>query len=780
MKFQTKMLTFSGAALLAVVLFILVLTGWNIAKLTEINHGKIKGYATEQLKNAAFAEISAKASTLEADFSLRMNLLNAALIQMESRTPAGRPPHPPEEFVPGDPVFFGKTAGREFLLTPPKGKLAGTLPEELKKAAAGSKAKIEGMIVLPQKGTGRLWLLQIRRRKNEFFAAACEIDLRKKLSEICTAQGLSRLVLIAGKREIGSREEFRSPKDISSRLRIGMASLGSRFSFPHVSRIANAETVWNERTGKRKGEPWIAAAAGVRTPVFASAQLCLVQAVPYPRALISAEAFPFAKFMFAETLIVLAGALLLFLILGIMTRQTAVSLKRLLHKAHKITRGDLPGIDCTDSTFELNGLSGALNHLSDKLSGMRMRLQKSHEREMLAKKDAEESSRTKALLLNELISDLAEPLNLISGFSGLLLRTADANPETHEVLRKISEENRSVNRKIQSLKGLALLDTDDAEPVFSEFDTDELISTLRSAARESASEKHIQIESHSSEISGKIISDKSILNTILFLAADSILLNAEPRSRLIIAVQEQGREIEIRISDTPKTNRVSPAQVFSEYRTSPETAYVPPGCGTALLNLEVLSSKAKLLGASFEASVSRTENSIFTIRFLRDGRLGAEGRGTAQKREYNSTASAHSSITMFMRKPRKIYLSEGREPSILVADSSASAVTMFSMMLEHEHYKTDSASSPDEVLTKLRNRHYDLLLLDLNLQRGLCLELLHTIRTEISDSIVIITLSPELTPAEKKDLRDAGAERCLLKPVRMDELADAIRELTVS
>lgn len=81
---------------------------------------------------------------------------------------------------------------------------------------------------------------------------------------------------------------------------------------------------------------------------------------------------------------------------------------------------------------------------------------------------------------------------------------------------------------------------------------------------------------------------------------------------------------------------------------------------------------------------------------------------------------------------------------------------------------------------KLREHHYDLLLLDLNLQRGHCLELLRAIRTGISDSIVILTLSPELAPAEKTELRDAGADRTLLKPVRMDELADTIRELTVS
>ena len=138
------------------------------------------------------------------------------------------------------------------------------------------------------------------------------------------------------------------------------------------------------------------------------------------------------------------------------------------------------------------------------------------------------------------------------------------------------------------------------------------------------------------------------------------------------------------------------------------------------------------------------------------------------------------SLSVHQNKVRKIYLSEGRILSVLVADSSDSAVTMFSMMLEHEHYKTDSASSPDEVLTKLRDQHFDLLLLDLNLQRGLCLDLLHTIRTEISDSIVILTLSSELSSADITKLHDTGADYTLLKPIRTDELVDTIRKMTAS
>ena len=765
------MLSFSGGALAAALLFILILTGWNISRSTDRNHDAVREQFFEQMKSAAVSEISAKASVLENDYALILSRLNSALILLEKHN------FPISESVfKGDAVFFGNDGEKEFRLLLPKGKSAAqplsSVPAELQKAVEKSKNGDLGFLVLPKKENGYLWALRIRKKKTSLFAAACRIDLSKQLSELCSVPENCRFVLISGKREIGKREEFRKQNDISQRIPHGMQNLGSRFSIPHSSRIANAEILWNEPEGKHKSSAWIVSAAGLRTPVYSAAPLSLVQAVPSPMIFHAAPVFSFAKLMFLETLIVLAGALIPFLVWIILIRRTSISLKTLLHKANKITRGDLPGIDCNDPTIELNGISGALNHISDKLIGMRLRLQKSHEREMVARKDAEDSSRTKAILLNETISDLAEPLNLISGFSGLLLRSADSDSETGNALRKINDEARSVNRKIQALKDLALLDSSDAEPVYSEFDIYELISSLRSATREAVTEKHIHFEIHSSDISGKIVSDKTILNTILALAADSILLYASPHSRLIIAIRELNSEIEFRISDSPKTDRFSPAKVFSEYRAAPGSAYVPPGYGTALLNLEVLSSKAKLIGASFESSVSQTENSIFTIRFLRNARSVSEAvHDNGMNREYLS-------LSIHQKKIRKIYLSEGRALSVLVADNSDSAVTMFSMMLEHEHYKTDSASSPDEVLTKLRGQHFDLLLLDLNLQRGLCLDLLRTIRTEISDSIVILTLSSELSSAEKTKLHDTGADHTLLKPIRTDELVDTIRKLT--
>jgi len=374
--------------------------------------------------------------------------------------------------------------------------------------------------------------------------------------------------------------------------------------------------------------------------------------------------------------------------------------------------------------------------------------------------------------------------NLIAGFSGLLIRKFKHQSDAEAVLRKINDEALEVNRMVRSLKDLSALDLSETEPSYTEFEIDEIITKLRADSIALSSEKHIQFEIHCSELPGRIVSDKTIFFSILKLAIDTLLFHAPPKSKLVIQSQNSDNWIEFQISDTENPQIPSVAQIFNEHEKAPGTAYVPPGYGTALLNLAVLCAKARLIGAAFEAASTETANSVFTIRFLKNSvsdYSGPDGGVQAAGSEQSEVGSrTRISLSPLMGKTRKIYLSADRVPEILIADTSGNAVTMLSMMLENENYKTSSASSPEEVLGKLKEHHYDMLLLGLNLQRGLCTVLLETIRSKVSDSLVILTLSAELTQAEETSLRESGADRCLVKPVRVEALADAIRDLTVS
>ena len=168
MNYQTKMLSFSGAALAAALLFILILTGWNISRSTDRNHDAVREQFFEQMKSAAVSEISAKASVLENDYALILSRLNSALILLEKHN------FPISESVfKGDALFFGNDGEKEFRLLLPKGKSSAqplsSVPAELQKAVEKSKNGDLGFLVLPEKENGYLWALRIHKKKTSLF-----------------------------------------------------------------------------------------------------------------------------------------------------------------------------------------------------------------------------------------------------------------------------------------------------------------------------------------------------------------------------------------------------------------------------------------------------------------------------------------------------------------------------------------------------------------------------------------------------------------------------------
>ena len=125
---------------------------------------------------------------------------------------------------------------------------------------------------------------------------------------------------------------------------------------------------------------------------------------------------------------------------------------------------------------------------------------------------------------------------------------------------------------------------------------------------------------------------------------------------------------------------------------------------------------------------------------------------------------------------RKVYRVEGRSLEVLIAERSDSGATMLSMMLENEHCSLTCVKSAEECLALLKEKHFDILLLDLNLQRAFCASLISELRREVSHSLVLIAMTSSLTEAEQAAIMESGVDQCLLKPIGEDELIAAIRK----
>ena len=110
---------------------------------------------------------------------------------------------------------------------------------------------------------------------------------------------------------------------------------------------------------------------------------------------------------------------------------------------------------------------------------------------------------------------------------------------------------------------------------------------------------------------------------------------------------------------------------------------------------------------------------------------------------------------------------------ILIVDDEASFRTLMEDFLATQGYETETAEDGRLGFRKAMTGNYDLVLADINMPGLNGVEAIRSIRT-VFEKQRIVVLSGYLTPEVVEECRQAGAQVCMGKPVRLDELARVI------
>jgi len=119
--------------------------------------------------------------------------------------------------------------------------------------------------------------------------------------------------------------------------------------------------------------------------------------------------------------------------------------------------------------------------------------------------------------------------------------------------------------------------------------------------------------------------------------------------------------------------------------------------------------------------------------------------------------------------------------TILIVDDEPEMVEFIETLLSFKGYQTLDAYSGAEGLQKARQKHPDLILLDLTLPDGDGLQILKTLRGgERTADIPVLVVSGKDNPRVRTDSLQAGAGAFLLKPYHpqalLDEIEDKLKE----
>lgn len=111
--------------------------------------------------------------------------------------------------------------------------------------------------------------------------------------------------------------------------------------------------------------------------------------------------------------------------------------------------------------------------------------------------------------------------------------------------------------------------------------------------------------------------------------------------------------------------------------------------------------------------------------------------------------------------------------TILIIEDEKKIRRFLQLELEHEGYSVVTAEDGEEGLNKVKNNHYDIVLLDLMLPKLSGEEVCKEIR-EFSEIPIIILTAKDQT-LNKVELLDMGADDYLTKPFAIEELLARIR-----
>lgn len=531
-----------------------------------------------------------------------------------------------------------------------------------------------------------------------------------------------------------------------------------------------------------KGVRWSISSARLDAPVPNSTELHVIRAVRSPD--------PVPQLMdeisdsFSGTVLLLIGAIflsfLLFLpVLLIVSRHLASQIGEAVSYVREILQSEkrTPGLDLKFSG-ELAELSGGLNLLRDKLNSALMRLSRSHERELIAKKSAEESNILRSELLKSVLAELRGPLARIDGFSRAIRERAGESPEVAYAAEQIRVENRTMISMFRALSDLTSLNADFCELGSYQIEPSEIIRDAFADLTRRAAENNISVEIQcSASLEEPLTTSPSVLTHTVYTAAATLIRFVPQNSVFRITSYEDGNSLIFRFSDTP-SDHLSIAEVFRNYT---ETGVISePHCTVAVLNLLILKAEAEYLGAAVEIAKTETANSMIEIRIpilaFNPAVTGVFTRPKLKVNQERASVAARyhvAGIASVALSGRSQSLGSG---TVLLTNFAEPDISLYRMILEPEGFSVFSVSGAEELKQMLEEYRYDLLFAEVSAgSQDDCREVAELRRAAASSVIVVFTESGNTECMEK--LMSSGADLCFRKPVVAEDLLSALGNL---
>lgn len=365
-----------------------------------------------------------------------------------------------------------------------------------------------------------------------------------------------------------------------------------------------------------------------------------------------------------------------------------------------------------------------------------------------AREKAEQAARLKTNFFTNISHELRTPLVGILGFAEIL-RDKVKNAELSEMAETIISNGKRLMETLNSVLDLSTLESDKIELQLSELNFCTFVQENIKLFEPLAEQKGLVIKTRFAEKNIFGIVDEHLLYQIINNLINNAIKYTEIGNISIDVKTIKGKDnfAVISISDTgigiKKEHLKTIFEEFNQGNLGLSKKFSGSGLGLTLTKKFV-----ELMSGEIKVESIYGEGSTFTIMFPLINSSEVE----------ISTSTAASLLEDKSSKQNSL-------PQILLVDDDSTSRDIIRMFLKNI-YKIDFAQSGEEALTMVEKKSYKIILMDINLGKGLTgIETTKLIRKNKSyQNTPIVAITAFAMPGEKEEILNSGCTHYLAKP----------------
>jgi PAS domain S-box-containing protein len=364
-----------------------------------------------------------------------------------------------------------------------------------------------------------------------------------------------------------------------------------------------------------------------------------------------------------------------------------------------------------------------------------------------ARQTAEEAVKAKQQFLSNMSHEIRTPLNAIIGFTKVLLKT-DMQEKQKEYLNAIKISGDALIVLINDILDLAKVEAGKMKFEQIPFKLANSVHAMLHLFENKMHEKNLElVKDYDTNIPEVIVGDPVRLHQII-LNLVSNAVKFTHKGKIIVSVRllhqdEKKVKIEFAVTDTgigiPAAKLDSIFDNFQQASSGTARVYGGTGLGLAIVKQLVTSQ-----GGSISVKSKEGEGSTFSFVL-----------GFKKTRE--KVSNHEEEVPQINNSSRNV--------KILVAEDVRLNQLLMKTLLEDFGYEMEIAPNGKIAVERMRDDHYDLILMDLQMPEMNGFTATEIIRREMKSNIPIIALTADVTNADVEKCRAVGMNDYVAKPI---------------